>query len=150
MKGFCVAAVLQSQTHITRQEEMTPMTEAELFRLRDRALRRQQPGMITGFLKSLIPAPLAVWIASYRGKQSRKALINSLEALPDDLLDDLGVVKKGPCDYIVRTGEMPLLSALNATEEVLGGGSQKRLRAPSGALRQGERRSRSARGQLSI
>jgi hypothetical protein len=118
---FCIA-VYQAVATSMEPTDGTPQTEEELFRARARALRRKGSKGLRGWLGALIPEPLAARIAARRAERDLRAQIQRLEGLSSHLLDDVGVEKIGPSDYIVRTDDMDAVRASRLAEAGLGAG----------------------------
>jgi hypothetical protein len=106
MKALLLVTIHNCATDLFQRAAAAPICEADHFRALDRAARRQRRGRIMGFVVRLIPASLAARIAARRAERQLLAQIRHLESLSGHLLDDIGVEKVGPADYVVRSDDM--------------------------------------------
>jgi len=115
----------QAITASMQTAALAQQTEAELFRARARALRRQKPWRLIGWLKALIPATVTARIAEYRAERNLRSHIKRLEELSGHLLDDVGVVQTGPSDYVILTDDMGAVRASRLAEARMRAGTPK-------------------------
>jgi hypothetical protein len=118
MKALILAALYQSETRTAPQSaDSAAQSEADLFRARDRALRRLRPGRIRMVLAALVPAALTARLAARRARRDLEAQITRLEALSPHLLDDIGVEELGPHDYVVRITDLDARPRVSASPD---------------------------------
>jgi len=106
MKALLLVTIHNCGADLVRRAAAPPCSEAEHFRALDRAARRQRRGGIMRIVALLIPASLAARVEARRAERRLLAQIRRLESLSGHLLDDIGVEKVGPADYVVRSDDM--------------------------------------------
>jgi hypothetical protein len=112
MKSQAITAFHQAVAAATDSRNAAVLTEEGMFRARAEELRKQQPGRLAHWLRSLVPAPLAERLAAKRAEHELFAAFRHLEGIGSHLLDDIGVEKAGPSDYLVRTDDIGTIRAL--------------------------------------
>jgi hypothetical protein len=116
MKAILGVALHHPITIASQPSDLPAQTEDDMFRARALELDRQKPGRLARWFKALIPATLATRIAERRAARELASNIKRLESLAGHLLEDIGVEKVGPAEYIVRTDDMDAVRASRQAE----------------------------------
>lgn len=135
MKSLFLVAVHQAATQAVDRPAMRPQSEENLLRARAAEMRRQRPWGLVAVIKGLIPATLTARIAARRAERDLQAHIQRLEELSGHLLQDIGVEKVGPSDYVAATIDMALVRAGRLAEAQAQAQARPQARAQRPAVR---------------
>jgi uncharacterized protein YjiS (DUF1127 family) len=93
-------SVLQSAIGSVRTADLSRRADMNLHRKHARDVLLQQPSRLIGWLKAMRPARVIAALAAYRAEREMQFHLNRLADLSAHLVDDVGVVRKGPPDFV--------------------------------------------------